>query len=79
MLKVKVRVRSRIRKRQNEDIVLDFVEENPVVLDVAVTKPDKVAYKGMVTILRGKRGAIRKHLNNSFEFVDVLPAPEQFP
>ena len=53
MLKVKVRVRSRIRKRQNEDIVLDFVEENPVVFDVAVAKSDEVAYKGVVTVLRG--------------------------
>ena len=40
-------MRSRVRKRQNEDIVLDFVEENPVVFNVAVTKSGEVAYKGV--------------------------------
>ena len=43
---------ARICKCQYEDIILDHVKKHPVVFDMAISKANAVAYKGMIMVLR---------------------------
>ena len=63
-LQPKVGVRSRVRERQNENVILDVVKQHPVVLNVAIAKPNKVSAQCVVAILGWKGLAHRKHTNN---------------
>ena len=52
MLQSEIRMCAGIGKSQNEDIVLNFIDKHPVILDVAITKTDKVSNESMVAKLR---------------------------
>ena len=78
MLQSEIRMCAGIGKSQNEDVVLNHVDKHPVILDVAITKTDKVSNESMVAIFLWKRGVVRKHLDHSFKLVNILPALEHF-
>ena len=48
MLQSEIRMCAGIGKSQNEDVVLNHVDKHPVILDVAITKTDKVSNESMV-------------------------------
>ena len=49
---------------QNKDVVLNPIQKKPVGRDVAVARSLQVAGKRMVVVLRGKRFAFCKHLDD---------------
>lgn len=59
--KPQIRACSRVGERQNENAILNVVKRHPVVLDVAIAKPDKVSAQRVVAILGRKGLAHRQH------------------
>lgn len=67
---------------QNKDIVLNPIQKKPVGRDVAVARSLQVAGKRMVVVLRGKRFAFCKHLDDCRKLSAIRTALEhllQFP
>ena len=64
---------SRVGEGQDQDVVPDEVEENPVVLDVAVAEPGQTARQRVVPA-GGRQGSARgEQAHDGDEFVPVLP------
>ena len=72
MLQSEIRMCAGIGKSQNEDVVLNHVDKHPVILDVAITKTDKVSNESMVVKSRRKRFSIGKHADYGGYLLDVL-------
>ena len=68
-----------IGERKDEFAVCGVeVEKHPVVFDVAVAKPFKVAGKRMVLVLWRQNLSLRKLKDNGMEFVFIFAAPKHF-
>ena len=66
-------MRSGVGKRQDEDVVLNLVEQNPVVLDVAVSETCEVVDERMVFVLRRQHFSVGKHSHAFVIFLMSFP------
>ena len=63
-----------VGERENEYVVLNIVEKEPIVFDMAVAKSCEISGKGVVPVLRRKGLSISKHGYDFVELFDVLAA-----
>ena len=63
---------------QDEDVVFNSVEQQPVGRNVAVSCSLQVAGKCMVVVLRGKCFACCKDIDHGFKFVEIGTSLEHF-
>ena len=63
-----------VGEREDEYVVFNIIEKDPIVFDMAVSKPREVSRKGVVFVSGRQRFASRKHGNDRVELFDVLAA-----
>ncbi len=71
-------VRASVGEREDEYVVLNVIEKEPIVLYMAVTESGKIAGERMVFVFGRKRFASCEHQNNGLKFADVLPSTKHF-
>ena len=52
---------------QDKDVILNRVEQQPIIFDMAITKSCQISSKGMVAVLRRERFARRKNIDHGFK------------
>ena len=63
-----------VGKRQDQEVVFDFIDQHPVILNVAVSRPGIVADQGMILVLGRKRLTSCEHGDDCSQFRAVLAA-----
>ena len=71
-------VRASVGEREDEYVVLNVIEKEPIVLDMAVTESGKIAGERVVFVFSRKGLASRKHRNNGLKLADVLSSTKHF-